>query len=130
LDNPERNPNPHKNQAPSSAADRTRLQLLARKLHRLGPKPLFHFLDEVERGADVRAHLEAYAELPGDFNSGKWRRPVHGTLLSMEGAYERPRPRHKMISVSYTILKQIQPASVRSVCYQLFNRKIISSMNK
>jgi hypothetical protein len=47
------------------AADCARLQLLARRLHALGPKPLFSFLDE--RGADLRAHLEAYAELPGDF---------------------------------------------------------------
>jgi hypothetical protein len=34
----------------------------------------------------------------------------------------------ELITVSYEILKEIQPASVRSVCYQLFNRKIISSM--
>ena len=33
----------------------------------LGPKPLFHFLDEVERGADLRSHLERYAALPADF---------------------------------------------------------------
>jgi hypothetical protein len=33
-----------------------------------------------------------------------------------------------LIDVSYQILEEIQPASVRSVCYQLFNRGIISSM--
>lgn len=51
----------------SGEPPRTRLQYLARRLHALGPKPLFHFLDEVERGAPLRAHLETYAELPADF---------------------------------------------------------------
>ena len=34
----------------------------------------------------------------------------------------------ELIKVSYEILEQIQPASVRSVCYQLFNCGIISGM--
>jgi hypothetical protein len=46
---------------------RLRLHFLAISLHALGPKPLFHFLDEVERGADLRSHLERYAALPADF---------------------------------------------------------------
>ena len=50
-------------QAPSQA----RLRYLARRLHALGPKPLYHFLDEVERGAPLRPHLERYARLPADF---------------------------------------------------------------
>ena len=33
-----------------------------------------------------------------------------------------------LIRASYKILEQIQPASVRSVCYQLFTRGIINSM--
>lgn len=33
-----------------------------------------------------------------------------------------------LIRISYEILEQIQPASVRSVCYQLFNRNIIRGM--
>jgi hypothetical protein len=33
-----------------------------------------------------------------------------------------------LIQASYEILEQIQPASVRAVCYQLFTRGIISSM--
>jgi len=45
---------------------RIRLQRFAQRLHALGPAPLFHFLDEVERGADLRATLEIYAELPAD----------------------------------------------------------------
>jgi hypothetical protein len=50
-------------QARDPAADRTRLQFLARRLHRLGAKPLFHFLDELAHGADLRASLENYASL-------------------------------------------------------------------
>jgi hypothetical protein len=45
---------------------RTRLQRLAQRLHALGPVPLFHFLDEVERGEELRSTLETYAELPAD----------------------------------------------------------------
>jgi hypothetical protein len=52
---------------PKNSASRLRLQRLAERLHALGPKPLFHFLDELERGADLRTHLEAYAKLPEDF---------------------------------------------------------------
>jgi hypothetical protein len=47
-----------------AAGRRVRLQYLARRLHGLGERPLFHFLDEVERGADLRSHLERYAALP------------------------------------------------------------------
>lgn len=53
CDNPENKPSNH--------------EILAARLHDLGPKPLFHFLDEVERGADLRSHLERYAALPGAF---------------------------------------------------------------
>jgi hypothetical protein len=34
----------------------------------------------------------------------------------------------RLISASHEILEQIQPASVRSVCYQLFNRGLLSGM--
>jgi hypothetical protein len=43
--------------------DRVRLQHLARRPHALGPRPLFHYLDEVECGRDLREHLETYARL-------------------------------------------------------------------
>jgi hypothetical protein len=46
---------------------KSRLKYLARRLYALGPKPLFHFLDEVEGGAPLRTHLEEYASLPADF---------------------------------------------------------------
>jgi hypothetical protein len=44
-----------------------RSKWLSARLHALGPKPLFHFLDELERGADLRAALARYAALPADF---------------------------------------------------------------
>jgi len=56
-----------KNQAVKQARQRLRRQRLVERLHRLGPKPLFHFLNEVERGADLWPHLERYAVLPHDF---------------------------------------------------------------
>jgi hypothetical protein len=64
-------------QEPSPAAQ-ARLQFLAARLHALGPKPLFHFLDEVERGEPLRAHLERYAALPAD--PRPWRRSVPETI--------------------------------------------------
>jgi hypothetical protein len=36
----------------------------------------------------------------------------------------------ELVDAAYDILQTIQPASVRAVCYQLFNRKLISSMAK
>ena len=46
--------------------NRVRLQHLARRLHALGERPLFRYLDEVERGYPLRAHLEAYGRLDPD----------------------------------------------------------------
>jgi hypothetical protein len=44
---------------------RLRLQyLVVRHLHKLGPKPLFFFLRELERGAELLPLLEIYAALP------------------------------------------------------------------
>lgn len=51
----------------NQSQNRLRLQFLAGRLHALGPKPLFHFLSEVERGAEIRSHLEKYSQLPADF---------------------------------------------------------------
>jgi len=55
--------------SPGNSISRLRLQHLARCLHSLGPLPLYYFLTEIERGAPLREHLEAYAELVplGDF---------------------------------------------------------------
>jgi hypothetical protein len=36
----------------------------------------------------------------------------------------------RLILAAAEILKAIQPASVRAVCYQLFNRRLIASMAK
>jgi hypothetical protein len=54
-------------QNPDASQSRARLRYLARWLHALGPRPLFHFLDEIERGAPLRPHLERYVRLPRDF---------------------------------------------------------------
>src|ERR1700730_13952686 len=51
----------------AQAKSRARLKYRAGRLHALGPKPLFHFLNELERGADLRSHLERNAALPADF---------------------------------------------------------------
>ena len=54
-------------QARSPTLPRERLGHLARRLHRLGERPLFEFLREVEAGADLHERLEKYASLPDDF---------------------------------------------------------------
>jgi hypothetical protein len=51
---------------PSSQVQKLRLQFLAGRLQALGPKPLFHFVDELERGAHMRRLLETYAALPAE----------------------------------------------------------------
>jgi hypothetical protein len=56
-----------RSQRPPQAQSSLRLKFLASRLHALGPQPLFHFLDDVERGADLRSHLERYATLPAEF---------------------------------------------------------------
>jgi hypothetical protein len=53
------------NPEPAEIQARLRFQFLGR-LHALGPKPLAHFLQELERGADFRQLLEIYADLPAD----------------------------------------------------------------
>ncbi len=55
------------NDSANQSQNRLRLQFLAARLHDLGPKPLFYFLSEIERGAEIRSHLEKYAQLPPDF---------------------------------------------------------------
>jgi hypothetical protein len=40
---------------------------LVGRLHRLGPAPLFHFLDEIEHGASIPDHLERYAQIDPAF---------------------------------------------------------------
>jgi hypothetical protein len=70
ADTPPINPKTHAPQAtiqPPPSSSRVRLQYLARRLHALGEKPLFHLLDEVERGAPLRQRLEKYAKLPPNF---------------------------------------------------------------
>jgi hypothetical protein len=44
-----------------------RLRRLASALHRLGERPLYEFLREIEAGTDIRDRLEVYARLPAGF---------------------------------------------------------------
>ena len=58
--------NSHPDHVPQ-ARNKARFQLLVSKLHALGRYPFYHFIDEIERGADVRDLLEIYASLPPGF---------------------------------------------------------------
>jgi hypothetical protein len=40
-----------------------RLRLLARRIHGLGPRPLYELLRELDAGAELGPRLEAYARL-------------------------------------------------------------------
>ena len=40
-----------------------RLRYLARRIHQLGPRPLYHLLDELQNGAPLHERLERYASL-------------------------------------------------------------------
>jgi hypothetical protein len=53
-----------------------------------------------------------------------------GTLIEMREGKGRKlsEERKRRIEVAYLILEEIQPASVRAVCYQLFVRHLIESM--
>ena len=51
----------------AAAVRAVRLKYLVERLHAFGPSPLYHFLDEVERGEPLRPHLERYAVLPVGF---------------------------------------------------------------
>ena len=61
------NSNINQNASPAQVQNDVRLRFLAARLHALGPKPLYYFLREIERGAELRQHLEGYARLHADF---------------------------------------------------------------
>jgi hypothetical protein len=54
-------------QATAQDNKRLRRQRLVEHLHRLGPSPLGHFLNEVELGASVADHLERYRRIDPEF---------------------------------------------------------------
>ncbi len=72
-------------QARHPAADRTRLQFLIRQLHRLGERPLYHYLNEVERGYPLREHLERYAQLDPDVIAELGGSHFGPTVFAIEG---------------------------------------------
>jgi hypothetical protein len=51
------------NTAPSQGVPRERLAFLARRIHRLGERPLFELFVELSAGAPLLSRLERYAEL-------------------------------------------------------------------
>ena len=51
----------------NSNIPKIRLQLLAGRLHGLGPYPLWRFLEDIESGKPIRPTLEEYASFPADF---------------------------------------------------------------
>ena len=53
----------------AEAANRTRLRFLAARLHALGHKPMFHFLDELVRGAELRLDFLSWGS-PADILYG------------------------------------------------------------
>ena len=44
-----------------------RARRLIEQVHQLGPAPLLHLLNDIDRGADLVPTLERYASLPADF---------------------------------------------------------------
>jgi hypothetical protein len=63
----EKQANPATPPGHAQAINRLRRQRFVERLHRLGPLPLYHFLNEIECGAVVAEHLEKYARLDPDF---------------------------------------------------------------
>lgn len=64
----------------AGAVERTRLRYLARKIHKLGERPLYELLLELSSGAPLYDRLERYAALPADFiaaNGGDRLPPLH-----------------------------------------------------
>jgi hypothetical protein len=64
------NTDPNRNQQlarlPAARSD-PRLRELARRIYRLGERPLFELFAELQAGAGLRDSLERYAALSGDF---------------------------------------------------------------
>ena len=65
--------------------DRVRLKHLARRLHALGERPLFPYLDEVERGYPLREPLEDYARLDPDLVAAPGGSHFGPTVFAIEG---------------------------------------------
>jgi hypothetical protein len=51
----------------AAAVKRARLRYLAKKIHKLGERPLYELLLELSSGAPLHERLERYAALPADF---------------------------------------------------------------
>lgn len=62
-----------------------RLELLARRLHALGERPLYEYLLELSQGADAIARLEAYAQLDPEIIHTLGGDRLSSHLQSVEG---------------------------------------------
>ena len=51
------------NQTSPFVQNHARLRHLASRIHRLGPRPLYELLRELDRGADLGRTLESYAAI-------------------------------------------------------------------
>jgi hypothetical protein len=67
LPGEEKRANPATASGHAQAINRLRRQRLVEHLHRLGPSPVGHFLNEVERGASVAERLERYSRIDPEF---------------------------------------------------------------
>jgi hypothetical protein len=81
ANSPQDSPRPSPPQVQFAAIQRLRRQRLVESLHRLGPAPLGHFLNEIEAGAIIAEHLERYARIDPDFvralNGDRFPAPLH-----------------------------------------------------
>jgi DNA topoisomerase IB len=68
-----------------ACGNRVRLQHLARRLHALGERPLFHFIDEVERDYPLREHLEEYTRLDPNVVAALWGSHFGLAVFVIEG---------------------------------------------
>jgi hypothetical protein len=69
---------------PRESDSQDHLKHLVRELYRLGERPLYEFIREIETGGNLRATLEIYAALPREiviaFNGDRFEslREFHG----------------------------------------------------
>ena len=91
-------------------------RLVARRRRRLGPSGL------ATRRRRPREPEALEAARPG----AAGLRAAGGAVMGRG----KSRANERLIGVAREILADIQPASVRAVCYQLFTRKLIASMAK
>lgn len=79
-----------------------RLRLLAAKIHRLGPRPLYELLVELQAGAPLVPRLERYAELPADFIRSHGGDRLPEPRLVAGGRFLSEAPEHARVATPAT----------------------------